>query len=48
MTNFQPPEGWFVFGSHVGFDGPLEFSEALDETGMPRWERHPTQLAGES
>jgi hypothetical protein len=37
----SPPDGWFVFGSHVGFEGPLEFSEELDGEGYPRWERHP-------
>lgn len=37
----NPPEGWFVFGTHVGPDDPLvEFSEELDpEDGLPMWER---------
>ena len=34
-----PPEGWFTFGSHVEWDGELEFSKETDDGGMPRWER---------
>lgn len=35
-----PPDGRFVFGSHVGCPWiPLEFSEAEDEDGLPLWER---------
>ena len=36
---FQAPGGWFVFGSHLDFDGPLQFSVELTEDGLPRWER---------
>jgi len=40
---FRPaPDGWFTFGSHVGFHGPLEFSEEKDGGGDPLWERHPS------
>lgn len=43
---FRPaPDEWFTFGSHVGFDGPLVFSDETDEVGDPLWERHPEQLA---
>ena len=35
-----PPDGWFALGSHVGYDGLLEFSTDLDDGGMPLWERH--------
>lgn len=35
-----PPDGWFEFGSHVEFDGPMEFSTEVGEDGLPRWERH--------
>jgi hypothetical protein len=38
-TYVEPPEGWFIFGTHVDTPGPLEFSEELDEGGLPRWER---------
>lgn len=48
MNDPKPPEGWFVLGSHVGFEGPLEFSDALDEAGLPLWERHPTQSGMEA
>lgn len=42
-TDFlNPPDGWFAYGSHVGFDGPLEFSEEVDPNDhLPLWERHP-------
>jgi hypothetical protein len=38
----NPPEGWFVFGTHAAFDVPvgmLEFSTEKDEDGDPLWER---------
>ncbi len=35
-----PPDGWFPFGSHVDWSGPLEFSKETTEDGMPAWERH--------
>lgn len=39
----EPPSGWYVFGTHAGWDAEhvplLEFSEELDEAGMPYWER---------
>jgi hypothetical protein len=41
ILEMSPPDGWFMTGSHVGFDGPLEFSDTLDGDGLPRWERHP-------
>lgn len=35
-----PPDGWFYMGSHVGATWlNLEFSEEMDETGLPLWER---------
>lgn len=35
-----PPDGWFYMGSHVGAPWlNLEFSEEMDETGLPLWER---------
>lgn len=35
-----PPDGWFYMGSHVGAPWlNLEFSEEMDETGIPLWER---------
>lgn len=36
----SPPPGWAAFGAHV--DRPeiaLEFSRAMDEDGLPLWER---------
>lgn len=36
-----PPDGWFPLGSHLEFEGPLEFSDELGGDGLPRWERHP-------
>lgn len=41
----EPPDGWVAMGTHAGADycaytGPLEFSEAHEEDGLPRWERH--------
>lgn len=39
----EPPEGWFVFGTHVDHDGPIESSDETDEAGMPKWER-PVQI----
>lgn len=40
-----PPDGWFYIGSHVGAPWlNLEFSEEVDETGLPLWER-PVQHA---
>jgi len=35
-----PPDGWFGFGTHIEFGGPLEFSDEVDDSGMPKWERH--------
>lgn len=35
----QAPGGWFYFGSHLDFDGPLQFSIELSEDGLPKWER---------
>lgn len=38
------PDGWFAFGSFTDFGWlPLEFSDTLDDAGMPLWER-PVQL----
>mgnify|MGYP001079237585 CR=1 FL=1 len=34
-----PPRGWHPFGTHAGVPGLMEFSEALDDAGMPMWER---------
>lgn len=39
---FHPPEGWFIFGTHV--DDPTVLDRGLefwgeDEAGMPLWER---------
>lgn len=34
----QPPEGWFVFGSHVDQIVQLDFW-GQDEDGLPLWER---------
>lgn len=38
-----PPSGWYAFGTHAGWDSkdipPLEFSEEVDEAGMPLFER---------
>lgn len=36
----NPPEGWFVFGTHAWQKVEVEFSAELDrETLMPLWER---------
>lgn len=35
----EPPDGWFVFGSHVDFGGQMEFSGETTEDGLPKWER---------
>lgn len=42
VLEMDPPDGWFTFGSHAGQSsiGLLEFSDELDEFGLPRWERH--------
>ncbi len=36
----SPPDGWFPFGSHLDFKGPMEASAELDDGGIPKWERH--------
>lgn len=36
-----PPEGWFVFGTHIDIPGPLEFWG--NEAGLPIWERPITE-----
>lgn len=38
-AELTPPAGWFVFGTHVDRPGPLDFSDEVDEAGMPLWER---------
>lgn len=35
----EPPEGWYLFGTHVDVPVPLEFSTETDEALMPLWER---------
>ena len=36
----EPPSGWLAFGTHIDYPGvKLEFSEELDEDGLPLWER---------
>ena len=40
----DPPEGWFVFGTHAGQDIPLKFW-GEGEDGLPIWER-PTPEKG--
>lgn len=39
----EPPSGWYTFGTHAGWNTGevprLEFSEDVDEAGMPYWER---------
>lgn len=36
----EQPRGWYVFGTHVDYDGPLEFSEERSNgDGFPLWER---------
>lgn len=35
----KPPEGWCHFGTHVDIPCELEFSEVLDDDGLPMWER---------
>jgi hypothetical protein len=35
-------EGWVPFGTHAPFSGlieHIEFSDEVDEVGMPKWER---------
>lgn len=39
LGRLVPPDGWFVFGSHVGYGGPMEFSDETDPAGDPLWER---------
>lgn len=43
MTYKDPPSGWYMFGTHAGWDHddipPLEFSKEQDEAGVPYWER---------
>lgn len=40
MTYVAPPDGWFTFGSFAPYPWvSIEFSEELDEVGMPLWER---------
>ena len=41
--HFDPPPGWFAFGTHIDTPGPLDFWGA-DDGGMPIWER-PAQQA---
>lgn len=36
---FRPPEGWYVFGTHVAGSVMLEFSEEEGPDGLPYWER---------
>ncbi|MFS0885224.1 hypothetical protein [Aeromicrobium sp. 179-A 4D2 NHS] len=40
---FDPPSGWYPFGTHAGWDTGevpvMEFSEQTDDAGMPLWER---------
>jgi len=43
-----PPDGWFPFGSHVDWDGPLEMSVEVGEDGLPLWERHVQSLTGDT
>lgn len=38
-TSVFPPAGWSHFGTHIGYAGPLEFSEEHDDAGNPLWER---------
>jgi hypothetical protein len=35
---FKPPPGWFIFGTHLDYEGPLEFW-GTDVDGLPIWER---------
>ena len=37
----QPPNGWYAFGTHAGWDEvpPLEFSDETGEDGLPLFER---------
>jgi hypothetical protein len=44
FTVEDPPNGWFIFGSHVDFGGQMEFSAETTEDGLPKWER-PLPLA---
>ena len=41
QTPTTPPDGWFTFGSHAPYPWieRLEFSDEVDEAGMPLWER---------
>lgn len=34
-----PPAGWSFIGTHLDTTVPLEFSNELDDAGMPLWER---------
>lgn len=42
----EPPTGWYPFGWHVDKPGALIFSEEVDDSGMPRFER-PAVIATE-
>lgn len=39
MTYLEPPEGWYPFGTHVDTPSRMEFSQEVDDAGMPIWER---------
>jgi len=40
VTWREPPRGWYTFGTHVDYEGPIEFSAEVDEEDLlPLWER---------
>jgi hypothetical protein len=39
MSYIEPPKGWYIFGTHVDVIVMLEFSEEVDNDGLPKWER---------
>lgn len=39
VASKEPPEGWVPFATYIDVPVDVEFHEAVDEAGVPRWER---------